>query len=182
MRYITTHPFLISEILYGFQELYTVGRHCQLSVQRYSFFCIFICQQFCEIALQFTITGSKLRITGVDRNENTFIICTAFKDQLMICDDNISVRTIAESVTVSADFNQVFDEISQFIRLRLFEAWAKSIIIIRCFHTFLAPFTSVIDTRNTRHTKEKTVSKRKMILIRQDTCDTCDIMIIYECH
>ena len=100
----------------------------------------------------------------------------------MICDDNISVRTIAESVTVSADFNQVFDEISQFIRLRLFEAWAKRIIIIRCFHTFLAPFTSVIDTRDARHTEEKSVSKRKMILIRQDACDTCDIVIVYKCH
>ena len=100
----------------------------------------------------------------------------------MICNDNISVRTIAKSITVSANFNQFFDEISQFIRLRFFEAWTKCIVIIRCFHTFLAPFTSIIDTRNTRHTKEKTVSKRKMILVRQDTCDTCDIMIIYKCH
>jgi len=35
VRYITTHPFsndLISKILYSFQELYTVSRHCQLSV------------------------------------------------------------------------------------------------------------------------------------------------------
>ena len=87
VRYITTHPFsndLISKILYSFQELYTVSRHCQLSVQSYIFYFISICKQFCEITLQFSISGSKLRITGVDRNENTFIISAAFKDQLMI--------------------------------------------------------------------------------------------------
>ena len=114
VKYITTHPFsndLISKILYSFQELYTVSRHCQLSVQSYIFYFISICKQFCEITLQFSISGSKLRITGVDRNENTFIISAAFKDQLMICNDNISVRTIAKSITVSANFNQFFDDI-----------------------------------------------------------------------
>ena len=146
MKYITTHPFsndLISKILYSFQELYTVSWHCQLSVQSYIFYFISICKQFCEITLQFSISGSKLRITGVDRNENTFIISAAFKDQLMICNDNISVRTIAKSITVSANFNQFFDEISQFIRLRLFEAWTKCIVIIRCFLPRLSPFTSI---------------------------------------
>ena len=76
------------------------------TVQSYIFYFISICKQFCEITLQFSISGSKLRITGVDRNENTFIISAAFKDQLMICNDNISVRTIAKSITVSANFNQ----------------------------------------------------------------------------
>jgi len=35
VRYIIIHPFsndLISKILYSFQELYAVSRHCQLSV------------------------------------------------------------------------------------------------------------------------------------------------------
>ena len=118
VRYITTHPFsndLISKILYSFQELYTVSRHCQLSVQSYIFYFISICKQFCEITLQFSISGSKFRITGVDRNENTFIISAAFKDQLMICNDNISVRTIARaSLFLRTSINSLMKSVSSF--------------------------------------------------------------------
>ena len=118
VRYITTHPFsndLISKILYSFQELYTVSRHCQLSVQSYIFYFISICKQFCEITLQFSISGSKLRITGVDRNENTSLSVRRSKDQLMICNDNISVRTIAKRITVlRTSINSLMKSVSSF--------------------------------------------------------------------
>ena len=78
--------------------------------------------------------------------------------------------------------NQFLDQFRQFIRLRLFKTWTKCIIIIRSLDALFSPFAAIINTRNSRHSEEKTVSQRKMVLIGQNAGDSCYIMIIDKGH
>ena len=76
----------------------------------------------------------------------------------MIRNDNISVRTVAESITGTSYFDQPGDKVGQFIWLWGIKARAESIVIIGSFHSFFTPFTSIINTGDSRHSKEDSVT------------------------
>ena len=99
-----------------------------------------------------------VRIRSVDGNKDAFCFCAAFKDKLMIRNDNISVRTVAESITGASYFDQPGDKVGQFIWLWCIKARAESIVIIGSFHSFFTPFTSIINTGDSRHSKEDSVT------------------------
>ena len=100
----------------------------------------------------------------------------------MVGQDNITVASVAECIASGSDVDHFFDLFGQFIWLWFFKARAKRIVIIRCFLPRLSPFTSIIQARDSRHTHKQSVCQRNMFLIRQNACQSCNIMIIHKCH
>ena len=74
---------------------------------------------------------------------------------------------------------QLADPVTQTIPLRLIKAGTQSGIAV-----FLAgleaPFTSVIDTGNARHTECHGINQRQMILVVQNTCHTGHIVVVHK--
>ena len=62
----------------------------------------------------------------------------------MILDYNVAVRTVADGITLLADFDQMPDVIGKLIRLGFFESRPQCVIIVRRFLAGLAPFASII--------------------------------------
>ena len=100
----------------------------------------------------------------------------------MILDHYILISTIAKCITFLAYTDQFLNKLCQLIWLWFFKARAKRIVIIRCFLPRLSPFTSIIQARDSRHTHKQSVCQRNMFLIRQNACQSCNIMIIHKCH
>ena len=121
-------------------------------------------------------------IRCVNCNQHPFIICFALKDELMISKDNIAITSMAKSIASGSDMDHFFDLFGQCIRFWCIEAWAESIVIVRSFYSFLTPFTSIINARNTRHTKKKSVSQREVVLVGQDTCNPGYIVVVNKRH
>ena len=125
---------------------------------------------------------SKRCVRCIDCNQHPFIIGPTLKDELMVGQDNIAVASVAECIASGSDVDHFFDLFGQFIWLWFFKAWTKGVVIIWCFYPFLAPFTSIINTRNTRHTKKKSVSQRQVVLVGQDTCNSGYIVVVNKRH
>lgn len=121
-------------------------------------------------------------IRGIDCYKDLFILCTPFKNKLVILDYHIPVRTVTKGGTGFADLNQCLKEISQLIWLWRIEEWAKCVIVVRRFLAWLAPFAAIVKAGNPRHAKEQTVGKRNVRFIGQNAGKAGDIMVVCECH
>ena len=150
-----TRIFLILKILSGnlFEILYAVSRKIQRAIQRLWDIPRTAFQQIGECSEQFSVMDREIALRRVDGDQNPFLPCTAFKDKLMVCDWDIAVSSIAEGITVLPKCDQSVDEISQCIRFWRLKAWTKRIVIVRSLDTFFAPFASIINTGNSRHTE-----------------------------
>ena len=83
------------------QILHTVSRkfYCSLKVGGAS------CDQIAEISVKLAVVHPEEISGSIDGNKNPLGIGTAFENQLMVGDLDISVRTVAQSITVSANLD-----------------------------------------------------------------------------
>ena len=161
-----------------FQILHAVSRkfYCSMKFRRVS------CDQIAEISVKLSLVRPEGIPRSIDGNQNPLEIGTALEDQLMIGDLDIAVRTIAQSIAVSANLDEAADVVRQLIFFWCIKAGAKSIIIVRSLDTRFAPFASVIDTGDSRHSEEQSVGKRQMCRIGQNTGNPGDIMVVHKIH
>ena len=104
---------------------------------------------------------------------------TTFEDTLMIRKYNRTESTVVQCFAVLLRFRELADPVRQFVPFRLLIAQSQGRIAL-FFSACCAPLASIVYTRETLHTKRKSINKRQMVLIRQDACDSCHIMIIDE--
>ena len=134
------------------------------------------------ISLKLTVPGSKFGIGSVDRNQDPLAVGLSFEDKLVVCDDHVAVDPVAESIARPADIDQFRDESGQLIWLRLLEAGAQGIIIIRRLDAFLAPLAAIVDARDARHAEEEPVGQRQVFFVCQDARDPGHIVVVDKIH
>ena len=147
--------------LIHFQEHDTVFRQFDRTGQRV---CL-PCEQIGTGSVEISVICCEICIRSIDRNKDTFGIALSFKNQLVIGDYDIFVSAVTKSVAVLTKRDQFFQKVREFIRYRRFKRRAECIIVIGRFFTEFPSFTSIVNARNTGHTKENTVCKRQMIFI-----------------
>ena len=97
------------------------------------------CDQIAEISVKLSLVRPEGIPRSIDGNQNPLEIGTALEDQLMIGDLDIAVRTIAQSIAVSANLDEAADVVRQLIFFWCIKAGAKSIIIVRSLDTRFRP-------------------------------------------
>ena len=83
----------------------------------------FVGQKVNESSVQVLMICGVWSIGCIDCDQNTFLLRSAFEDQLMVLNDYIFIRTIAQSLTVLAKCNELFDIFGQVIRFWFVKAW-----------------------------------------------------------
>ena len=175
-----------------FQILDAVRRHGKLSVQCYGiFFCIVCICLVCsfgirhdplECSVQLVASGGKLCIGCIDRHEDALAVGLPLEYKLVVGDHDVVVGSVAEGVAFPANGDQLFDQVCQLIRLRLLEAGAQCVVVVRRFLAFLAPLASVINAGDARHSEEQPVSQRDMLFVGQDRGQPGDVVVVRERH
>ena len=74
---------------------------------------------------------------------------------------------------------QSADPVTQTVPLRLVKAGTQCRVTI-FFSGFEAPFASIVDTGDPRHTECHGIDQRQVIFIIQNTCHSGHIMVIHE--
>ena len=67
------------------------------------------------------VSGFEFTVGCVDGNKELLFFCFALENKLMICNNDISIRTAAQRIAFSAKSDQAADQIGEIVWLRRIE-------------------------------------------------------------
>ena len=113
----------------------------------------------------------------INSNDNSFCVTFSFKYKLLRHCKKISVTSVTQCLAFLFRICKSRYPISKFIMFRLFYCRTQCIVAIT-FFSCNSPLTSIINAGHSRHAKQKTIYRKKIIFIFKNTCNSCNIMIV----